>query len=138
AVDGGGAPRDRSRRLSRAGLPRAAHRLGAMPSRTLLTPGVVGPPRPVPADIPRPEYVGRPGPTKSNDPWVQPPEIIEKMRIAGRIAAEALAAGGAAVRPGVTTDEIDRVVHECLLDHHAYPSTLGYKGFPKSCCTSLN
>jgi methionyl aminopeptidase len=38
----------------------------------------------------------------------------------------------------VTTDEIDRVVHEFLLDHNAYPSTLGYKGFPKSCCTSLN
>ena len=40
--------------------------------------------------------------------------------------------------PGVTTDEIDRVVHEFLVDHDAYPSTLGYKGFPKSCCTSLN
>ncbi len=41
-------------------------------------------------------------------------------------------------RPGVTTDEVDRVVHEFLVDHDAYPSTLGYKGFPKSCCTSLN
>ena len=60
------------------------------------------------------------------------------MRVAGRIAAQALAAGGAAVAPGVTTDEIDRVVHEFLVDHDAYPSTLGYKGFPKSCCTSLN
>ena len=38
----------------------------------------------------------------------------------------------------MTTDEIDRVVHEFLVDHDAYPSTLGYKGFPKSCCTSLN
>ncbi|HEY5116258.1 MAG TPA: type I methionyl aminopeptidase, partial [Nakamurella sp.] len=71
-------------------------------------------------------------------PWVQPPEIIEKMRVAGRIAARAMAAGGAAVAPGVTTDEIDRIVHEYLCDHHAYPSTLGYKHFPKSCCTSLN
>jgi methionyl aminopeptidase len=60
------------------------------------------------------------------------------MRIAGRIGAQALAAGGEAVRPGVTTDEIDRVVHEFLVDHGAYPSTLGYRGFPKSCCTSLN
>jgi len=109
-----------------------------MPSRTLLTPGVVGPPRRVPADIPRPEYVGKPGPAKSTDPWVQTPEIIEKMRVAGRVAAQALAAGGAAVQPGVTTDEVDRVVHEFLVDHDAYPSTLGYKGFPKSCCTSLN
>jgi methionyl aminopeptidase len=109
-----------------------------MPSRTLLTPGVVGPLRQVPADIPRPEYVGKPGPAKSTDPWVQTPEIIEKMRVASRVAAQALAAGGAAVRPGVTTDEVDRVVHEFLVDHHAYPSTLGYKSFPKSCCTSLN
>jgi len=109
-----------------------------MPSRTLLTPGVVGPLRQVPADIPRPEYVGKPGPAKSTDPWVQTPEIIEKMRVASRVAAQALAAGGAAVQPGVTTDEVDRVVHEFLLDHHAYPSTLGYKSFPKSCCTSLN
>ena len=69
---------------------------------------------------------------------MQPPEVIEAMRVAGRIAAQALAAGGAAVAPGVTTDEIDRVVHEFLVDHGAYPSTLGYKGFPKSCCTSLN
>src|ERR687893_1989400 len=109
-----------------------------MPARTLLTPGAVTPRREVPARIPRPEYVGKAGPTRSADPWVQPPEIIEAMRVAGRIAARALAAGGAAVVPGVTTDEIDRVVHEFLVDHDAYPSTLGYKGFPKSCCTSLN
>ena len=42
------------------------------------------------------------------------------------------------MKPGVTTDEVDRVVHEFLVDHGAYPSTLGYRGFPKSCCTSLN
>src|ERR671929_146765 len=53
----------------------------------------------------------------------------------GRIA---VLAGGAAVAPGVTTDEVDAVVHEFLVDHGAYPSTLGYRGFPKSCCTSLN
>ena len=40
--------------------------------------------------------------------------------------------------PGVTTDELDRIAHEYMFDHGAYPSTLGYKGFPKSCCTSLN
>jgi methionyl aminopeptidase len=69
---------------------------------------------------------------------VQTPEVIEAMRVAGRIAAQALEVGGKAVAPGVTTDEVDRVVHEFLVDHDAYPSTLGYKGFPKSCCTSLN
>ncbi|HEX2300672.1 MAG TPA: type I methionyl aminopeptidase [Pseudonocardiaceae bacterium] len=109
-----------------------------MPVRTSLRPGTQTPVRPVPASIPRPEYVGKRAPTPSTDPWVQPPEVIEAMRVAGRIAAQALAEGGKAVAPGVTTDEIDRVVHEFLLDHHAYPSTLGYRGFPKSCCTSLN
>ncbi|HYN74181.1 MAG TPA: type I methionyl aminopeptidase [Nakamurella sp.] len=106
--------------------------------RTTLTPGRPTPIRSVPASIPRPEYVGRDKPRPSTDPWVQPAEIIEKMRVAGRIAARAMAAGGAAVAPGVTTDEIDRIVHDYLCDHHAYPSTLGYKHFPKSCCTSLN
>jgi methionyl aminopeptidase len=60
------------------------------------------------------------------------------MRLAGRIAAQALRAAGDAVKPGVTTDEVDRVGHEFLLDHGAYPSTLGYRGFPKSLCTSVN
>ncbi|HEY9417828.1 MAG TPA: type I methionyl aminopeptidase [Pseudonocardia sp.] len=109
-----------------------------MSVREALKPGRVGPLRPVPAQIPRPEYVGKRGPTPNDDPFVQSPEIIEAMRIAGRIGAQALAVGGEAVRPGVTTDEIDRVVHEFLVDNNAYPSTLGYRGFPKSCCTSLN
>jgi methionyl aminopeptidase len=109
-----------------------------MSARTLLTPGVVSPTRPVPKHIPRPEYVGKKSPSRSTDPWVQEPEVIEAMRVASVIAARALRAGGAAVAPGVTTDEIDRVVHEYLVDHDAYPSTLGYKAFPKSCCTSLN
>jgi len=109
-----------------------------MPVRSLLTPGTPTPVRPVPPAIPRPEYVGKKAPTRSTEPWVQAPETIELMRHAGRVAAQALDVGGRAVAPGVTTDEVDRVVHEFLLDHGAYPSTLGYKGFPKSCCTSLN
>lgn len=60
------------------------------------------------------------------------------MRLAGKLAAQARELAGRTVAPGVTTDEIDRVVHEFLCDHGAYPSTLGYRGFPKSCCTSLN
>lgn len=106
--------------------------------RTVLRPGTPTPRRAVPAAIPRPEYVGRDRPRLLDESWVQSAETIEKMRVAGRIAAGALAAGGAAVVPGVTTDRIDAVVHEYLLDHRAYPSTLGYKHFPKSCCTSLN
>ncbi|HVK25670.1 MAG TPA: type I methionyl aminopeptidase [Actinokineospora sp.] len=109
-----------------------------MSSRAPLKPGEQSPRRAVPSAIPRPEYVGKPAPRKNTDPWVQPPEIIEAMRVAGRIAAQALQEGGKAVKPGATTDDIDAVVHEFLLDNQAYPSTLGYRAFPKSCCVSLN
>ncbi|GIG60420.1 methionine aminopeptidase [Longispora fulva] len=108
-----------------------------MTVRAPLVPGVQSPWRAVPSGIVRPEYVGKKTPTKIGSD-VQTPEIIERMRIAGKLAAQALEVGGQAVKPGVTTDEIDRIVHEFLCDHGAYPSTLGYKGFPKSCCTSLN
>jgi methionyl aminopeptidase len=109
-----------------------------MPVRAPLKPGELTPQRPVPANIPRPEYVGKPAPARNTDPWVQPPEVIEAMRVAGKIAAQSLQVAGDAVRPGATTDDVDRVVHEFLCDHGAYPSTLGYRGYPKSCCTSLN
>lgn len=92
----------------------------------------------MPASIQRPEYVDRPAPRPYDGPEVKDPDTIERMRVAGRIAAEALAAVGRAVHPGVTTDDLDRIGHEFLLDHGAYPSTLGYRGFPKSLCTSLN
>ena len=58
--------------------------------------------------------------------------------MAGRGAAQAMAEVARHIEPGVTTDELDRIGHEFLLDHHAYPSTLGYKNFPKSLCTSVN
>jgi methionyl aminopeptidase len=106
--------------------------------RTALAPGKPTPIRKVPASIERPEYVGRPLPAKGTGKHVSSQETIEKMRRAGSIAAGALAEAGAAVRPGVTTDDLDRICHEYVIDHGAYPSTLGYKGFPKSCCTSLN
>jgi methionyl aminopeptidase len=60
------------------------------------------------------------------------------MRVAGRLAADALQEVGRHVAPGITTDELDRIGHEFLCDHGAYPSTLGYRNFPKSLCTSLN
>ena len=109
-----------------------------MQTRAPLRPGTLSPWREVPASIVRPEYVGRPGPRKYRGSDVQTPETIEKMRIAGRLAAQATQLAGEHCQPGVTTDEIDAVVHEFLCDHGAYPSTLGYRGFPKSCCTSLN
>ncbi|MED7925686.1 type I methionyl aminopeptidase [Nonomuraea sp. LP-02] len=104
---------------------------------TLLQPGRVSPMRKVPAHIERPEYVGKKRP-KTGESDVKSPEMIERMRVAGRIAAQALEEVGKHVRPGVTTDELDVVGHEFLLDHGAYPSTLGYKGYPKSLCTSIN
>ncbi|MFC6881286.1 MULTISPECIES: type I methionyl aminopeptidase [Actinomadura] len=103
----------------------------------LLRPGHVSPMRKVPAHIARPEYVGKKRP-KTGEPDVKTPEIIEKMRVAGRIAAQALEEVGKHIRPGVTTDELDGIGHEFMLDHGAYPSTLGYRGFPKSLCTSIN
>lgn len=103
-----------------------------------VAPGVVSPRRPVPASIVRPEYVDRPAPARDTGSEVKDPETIDRMRVAGRIAAQAMAAAAAVIAPGVTTDEIDRVGHEFLLDHGAYPSTLGYKAFPKSLCTSVN
>ncbi|HWG26895.1 type I methionyl aminopeptidase [Actinospica sp.] len=103
-----------------------------------LVAGTLSPTRHVPASIPRPEYVGKPMPSRYTGPDEQTPETIEKMRIAGRIAAQALVEVGRAVKPGVTTDELDRVGHEFLCDHGAYPSTLGYRGYPKSLCTSIN
>ena len=103
-----------------------------------LVPGRLSPPRPVPAYIPRPEYVGRPGPRPFAGSDTYDAATIERIRAAGRIAAQAIEAVGAAVRPGVTTDELDRIGHDFLVAAGAYPSTLGYRGFPKSTCTSLN
>ncbi|MCH5642396.1 MULTISPECIES: type I methionyl aminopeptidase [unclassified Gordonia (in: high G+C Gram-positive bacteria)] len=109
-----------------------------MSVRAPLKPGVVSPTLSVPESIERPEYAWKATVNEGHEPWVQTPETIEKVRIASRIAANALAEAGKAVAPGVTTDELDRIAHEYMIDHGAYPSTLGYKGFPKSCCTSLN
>jgi methionyl aminopeptidase len=103
-----------------------------------LVPGTVSPTRHVPARIARPEYVGKSAPARYAGSDVQSAETIEKMRIAGRIAAQALAEVGRAVKPGVKTDELDRIGHEFMCDHGAYPSTLGYRGYPKSLCTSVN
>jgi methionyl aminopeptidase len=107
-------------------------------TRAPLSPGRLSAPREVPRSIPRPEYVGKPAPSRDTSSEVKDAETIEAMRVAGRIAAQALAEVGRHVAPGVTTDELDAIGHEFLLDHGAYPSTLGYRGYPKSLCTSLN
>jgi methionyl aminopeptidase len=92
----------------------------------------------VPASIRRPHYVDGGRPWDRDDPMVKDADTIAAMRVAGRIAAQATVQVGAHVRAGVTTDELDAIGHAFLIEHGAYPSTLGYKGFPKSLCTSLN
>ena len=105
---------------------------------TAIAPAAISPRRPVPDSIARPEYVDRPAPAPFTGSEVKDAETIAKMRVACRLAAQARELVGSYVAPGVTTDELDRVGHEFLCDHGAYPSTLGYKGFPKSLCSSVN
>ncbi|WP_313547553.1 type I methionyl aminopeptidase [Corynebacterium sp.] len=110
-----------------------------MSTREKLKPGKPTPVRKVPDHIERPEYVWKDTVQEAmGEPFVQTPETIEAMREASKIAANALKEAGATVAPGVTTDEVDRVAHEYMCDHGAYPSTLGYLGFTKSTCVSLN
>jgi methionyl aminopeptidase len=104
---------------------------------TALNSGRLSPTRTVPASIARPEYVGKKNPTLG-EVEVKDADTIARMRVAGRLAARALEEVGRHVRPGVTTDYLDQVGHEFLVAHGAYPSTLGYRGYPKSLCTSLN
>jgi methionyl aminopeptidase len=105
---------------------------------SLISPATISPRRPVPTHIPRPEYVDRPAPARFAGSEVKDAETIERMRVAGKLAAQARELVGSHVAPGVTTDELDRIGHEFLCDHDAYPSTLGYRGFPKSLCSSVN
>jgi methionyl aminopeptidase len=107
-------------------------------SRPQLLPGPLSPRRKVPRSIARPSYalLGEPGPT--HPPRARTAEELANMRVACDIASEALAAAAAAVAPGVTTDELDRIAHEVIVERGAYPSTLNYRGYPKSTCISIN
>jgi methionyl aminopeptidase len=101
-------------------------------------PGLVSPRRTVPPQIPRPDYAetGRPGPGPGTE--VRTPEEIERMRRACSGAAQVLSIVAKEVRPGVTTDALDAIAHQAYLDLGGYPSTLNYRGYPKSLCTSVN
>lgn len=66
------------------------------------------------------------------------PEAFAAMREAGQLTAAALDLMDAEVRPGVTTDHLDKLVHDFALDHGAYPAPLNYRGYTKSICTSIN
>ena len=103
-----------------------------------LEPGNLSPWRTVPAGIPRPDYAETGDPVRRPEARVKSPEVIERMRRACQAAAEVLEVGAAAIAPGVTTDEIDAIVHQAYIDRGGYPSTLNYRGYPKSLCTSVN
>lgn len=107
-------------------------------NKQTLTPGKVSPKLNVPKHIPFPEYVGKKQPKTFTGSEIKSPQIIQKMRIASQIAANALVEIGNHIRPGITTDELDKIGHNFLIKHNAYPSTLGYRGYPKSICTSIN
>ncbi|TVU32061.1 hypothetical protein EJB05_23779 [Eragrostis curvula] len=123
-------------------------------SRTLKLPafGWTGPLRPYPISKMRmvPDEIEKPDWAVDGIPKIEPdsdlqkrveiktPELIERMRETCRIAREVLDAGARIIKPGITTDEIDRVIHEETIARGGYPSPLNYHFFPKSCCTSVN
>jgi methionyl aminopeptidase len=108
------------------------------PTEGRVTKGVVSPMRVVPEGIARPPYAESGTPIRRDESRVKSPDVIERMREAGRVAAEVLRLAGEAVAPGVTTDEIDAHVHELTIARGGYPSPLNYNHFPKSVCTSVN
>ncbi|BEP12623.1 type I methionyl aminopeptidase [Acidothermaceae bacterium B102] len=102
-------------------------------------PGRVSPRRAVPPSIARPPYLATGGvPQDRGSGAPRSADVIARLRVAGRAAAEVLALAGAAVQAGVTTDELDVIVHDECIRRGGYPSPLGYRGFPKSVCTSIN
>jgi methionyl aminopeptidase len=103
-----------------------------------VTPGDLSPTRLVPAEIARPSYADGGVPVRWAEPRVKSPDTITAMRATGALAGRVLKLAGEAVRPGMTTDELDAYVHTLTIDAGAYPSPLNYNHFPKSLCTSVN
>ncbi|ORC92478.1 putative methionine aminopeptidase, putative,metallo-peptidase, Clan MG, Family M24 [Trypanosoma theileri] len=120
-----------------------------------LRPGKITPRRSVPAHIPRPDYADRPdgvSPSEEKDRGnkvkvynlqslhddSKTTSEIQRVKNVCRLSREVLDIATAAARPGVTTDEIDRIVHEATIERSMYPSPLNYYNFPKSVCTSVN
>lgn len=109
-----------------------------------LRPYPISPRRLVPEHIVRPDWAadGIPKIEQTSDLQnrveIKSPEQIDRMRETCKVAREVLDAAARAIRPGVTTDEIDEIVHEATIAAGGYPSPLNYHFFPKSCCTSTN
>ncbi|KAJ7452456.1 peptidase M24, structural domain-containing protein [Mycena galericulata] len=99
--------------------------------------------RKIPDHIQLPDYAKDGIPKSEKRAYQLPPEIlsaeaIEKMKTVCRMSREILDLAAAAVRPGITTDEIDEIVHNATIERNAYPSPLNYRDYPKSLCTSIN
>ena len=107
--------------------------------RPSLKAGVVGPGLPVPPEIVPPEYAetGRPTSVRRAS-IIDDPVSLAGIQAACTAAREVLEETLAAVAPGVTTEELDRIAHEASIARGAYPSPLNYQGYPKSICTSVN
>lgn len=113
----------------------------------VLRPYPLSPHREVPPNIARPDYADHPSGYSVSEQKVRGSSYIrpidgadeeERLRTACRLGREVLEEAGQAVAVGVTTDELDRIVHEACIDRECYPSPLNYYQFPKSCCTSVN
>jgi methionyl aminopeptidase len=101
-------------------------------------PGLVSPRLGVPPTIIGPDYAAHGRPVRVDEPMVKSNDVIERMRRAGRVAADVLQTTAGALEAGTTTDALDVICHEATVRHGAYPSPLNYHGYPKSLCTSVN
>ncbi|KAL7149313.1 hypothetical protein ABFS83_05G031000 [Erythranthe nasuta] len=120
--------RERELQTSTASKRRPALRRGKVSQRL-----------PVPDHIPNPPYVAsKLLPEIAKEHQIHDMEGLVRMRAACELAARVVDFAGTLVRPSVTTNEIDKAVHQMIIDAGAYPSPLGYGGFPKSVCTSVN
>eukprot|EP00550_Attheya_septentrionalis_P006556 CAMPEP_0198287386 /NCGR_PEP_ID=MMETSP1449-20131203/6224_1 /TAXON_ID=420275 /ORGANISM="Attheya septentrionalis, Strain CCMP2084" /LENGTH=415 /DNA_ID=CAMNT_0043985337 /DNA_START=164 /DNA_END=1411 /DNA_ORIENTATION=+ len=115
-----------------------------------LRPTLLSPKRSVPARVPKPDYANDRGGVSNSEQHDRASNTAIRvfsskeldgeygLRHACRMGREVLDVAGKALRPGVTTDEIDRIVHEACMERGVYPSPLNYYNFPKSVCTSVN
>ncbi len=128
-------PIDLLRKIRGTDAPVVTPRAGFQP----VHPGKQSPRRTVPAGIVRPDYAenGKPLAPRHRTNCKNAEQLL-RLRKACRAAREVLDECIAAVRPGITTDEIDRIAHEGYIRRGGFPSTLNYHHFPKSCCTSVN
>ncbi|CAK1540140.1 unnamed protein product [Leptosia nina] len=101
-------------------------------------PTTTTPSRTVPEHIQRPDYVTGPHHHIPRNPEIKDEEQINGMRASCQLASDVLNKAKSFIQPGVTTDDIDDLIHSFIVNAGAYPSPLNYKGFPKSICTSVN